>query len=138
MYNNYISELRNFRMHLEAHEEHLIRQIRTPLERDDLEQSLQRIAEHEVACDPRGLTRSRARGCFFFLSLLTRPRALLQRKTAELNKLKEDLDALKEKCELFLRQAEGSPSVPTLSSELTVLVQSMSQVYSMSSIYMDK
>lgn len=35
-------------MHLEAHEEHLIRQLRTPLERDDLEQSLQRITEHEV------------------------------------------------------------------------------------------
>lgn len=61
-----------------------------------------------------------------------------QKKTAELNKLKEDLDVMKEKCELFLRQAAGSPSVPTLSSELTVLVQSMSQVYSMSSIYMDK
>ncbi|XP_063346929.1 dystonin isoform X13 [Pelmatolapia mariae] len=107
VYNHYISEIRNFRMHLEAHEEHLIRQIRSPLERDDLEQSLQRITEHE-------------------------------RKTAELNKLKEDLDAMKEKCELFLRQAAGSPSVATLSSELTVLVQSMSQVYSMSSIYMDK
>lgn len=51
VYNNYISELRNFRMHLEAYEEHLIRQIRTPLERDDLEQSLQRIGEHEVACN---------------------------------------------------------------------------------------
>lgn len=48
VYNNYISEIRNFRMHLEAHEEHMIRQIRTPLERDDLDQSLQRIAEHEV------------------------------------------------------------------------------------------
>ncbi|XP_013767299.1 dystonin isoform X3 [Pundamilia nyererei] len=107
MYNHYISEIRNFRMHLEAHEKHLIRQIRSPLERDDLEQSLQRITEHE-------------------------------RKTAELNKLKEDLDAMKEKCELFLRQAAGSPSVATLSSELTVLIQSMSQVYSMSSIYMDK
>ncbi|XP_026044863.1 dystonin isoform X2 [Astatotilapia calliptera] len=107
VYNHYISEIRNFRMHLEAHEEHLIRQIRSPLERDDLEQSLQRITEHE-------------------------------RKTAELNKLKEDLDAMKEKCELFLRQAAGSPSVATLSSELTVLIQSMSQMYSMSSIYMDK
>ncbi|XP_031697476.1 dystonin isoform X8 [Anarrhichthys ocellatus] len=107
VYNHYISEIRNFRMHLEAHEEHLIRQLRTPLERDDLEQSLQRITEHE-------------------------------RKTAELNKLKEDLDVMKEKCELFLRQAAASPSVPTLSSELTVLIQSMSQVYSMSSIYMDK
>lgn len=48
MYNCYISELRNFRMLVEAHEEHLIRQLRTPLERDDLEQSLQRISEHEV------------------------------------------------------------------------------------------
>ncbi|TMS04779.1 hypothetical protein E3U43_009936 [Larimichthys crocea] len=107
VYNHYISEIRNFRMHLEAHEEHLIRQLRTPLERDDLEQSLQRITEHE-------------------------------KKTAELNKLKEDLDVMKDKCEQFLRQAAGSPSVPTLSSELTILVQSMSQVYSMSSIYMDK
>ncbi|XP_037638602.1 dystonin isoform X20 [Sebastes umbrosus] len=107
VYNHYISEIRNFRMHLEAHEEHLIRQLRTPLERDDLEQSLQRITDHE-------------------------------KKTAEMNKLKDDLDVMKEKCELFLRQAAGSPSVPTLSSELTVIVQSMSQVYSMSSIYMDK
>ncbi|TKS85463.1 Dystonin 230 kDa bullous pemphigoid antigen 230/240 kDa bullous pemphigoid antigen [Collichthys lucidus] len=107
VYNHYISEIRNFRMHLEAHEEHLIRQLRTPLERDDLEQSLQRITEHE-------------------------------KKTAELNKLKEDLEVMKDKCEQFLRQAAGSPSVPTLSSELTILVQSMSQVYSMSSIYMDK
>ncbi|KAK5853912.1 hypothetical protein PBY51_015028 [Eleginops maclovinus] len=107
VYNHYISEIRNFRMHLEAHEEHLIRQLRTPLERDDLEQSLQRITEHE-------------------------------QKTAEMNRLKEDLDVMKEKCELFLRQAAGFPSVPTLSSELSVLVQSMSQVYSMSSIYMDK
>uniref|UniRef100_A0A669BFU3 Dystonin n=1 Tax=Oreochromis niloticus TaxID=8128 RepID=A0A669BFU3_ORENI len=95
VYNHYISEIRNFRMHLEAHEEHLIRQIRSPLERDDLEQSLQRITEHEVHI------------------------------TAELNKLKEDLDAMKDKCELFLRQAAGSPSVATLSSELTVLIQSM-------------
>ncbi|XP_034057772.1 dystonin isoform X5 [Gymnodraco acuticeps] len=107
VYNHYISEIRNFRMHLEAHEEHLIRQLRTPLERDDLEQSLQRITEHE-------------------------------QKTAEMNRMKEDFDVMKEKCELFLRQAAGFPSVPTLSSELTVLIQSMSQVYSMSSIYMDK
>ncbi|KAM9727060.1 dystonin isoform 18-T18 [Menidia menidia] len=106
-YNHYISEIRNFRMHLEAHEEHLIRQIRTPLERDDVEQSLQRITEHE-------------------------------KKTADLERLREDLDGMKAKCELFLRQAAGSPSVPMLSSELSVLIQSMSQVSSMSSIYMDK
>ncbi|XP_041644812.1 dystonin isoform X11 [Cheilinus undulatus] len=107
VYNHYISEIRNFRMHLEAHEEHLIRQLRTPLERDDLDQSLQRITEHE-------------------------------NKTAELNKLKDDLDVMKEKCEVFIRQAAGSPSVSKLSSELSVLVQSMGQVHSMSSIYMDK
>lgn len=66
------------------------------------------------------------------------PHAALQKKTAELNKLKEDLDVIKEKCELFLRQAVGSSSAPTLSSELSVLIQSMSQVQSMSTIYMDK
>ncbi|XP_034538619.1 dystonin [Notolabrus celidotus] len=107
VYNHYISEIRKFRMHLEAHEEHLIRQLRTPLERDDLDQSLQRIAEHK-------------------------------NKRAELDTLKEDLDVMKEKCEVFIRQAAGSPSVPKLSSELSVLIQSMGQVYSMSSIYMDK
>ncbi|KAM4606986.1 dystonin [Polymixia lowei] len=107
VYNHYVSEVRNFRMHLEGHEEHLIRQIRTPLDRDDLEQSLQRITEHE-------------------------------KKTADLNQLKEDLEVMKEKCEMFLKQAASSSSVPTLSSELNVLIQSMTQVHSMSSIYMDK
>ncbi|MEQ2305695.1 hypothetical protein AMECASPLE_000665 [Ameca splendens] len=107
VYNHYISEIRNIRMHLESHEEHLIRQIRSPLERDDLEQSLLRISEHE-------------------------------RKMSELERLKGDLDVMREKCEQFFRQAAGSPSVSTLSSELSVLVQSMTQVHSMSSIYMDK
>ena len=35
-------------MRLEAHEEQLIRQIRTPLDRDDLQQSIMRITEQEV------------------------------------------------------------------------------------------
>ncbi|KAJ0005102.1 hypothetical protein NQD34_011316 [Periophthalmus magnuspinnatus] len=107
VYNHYISEIRNFRMHLEAHEEHLIRQIRTPLERDDLDQSLLRITEQE-------------------------------KKMAELAKLKEDFDVMKDKCEVFIRQAVGSSSASTLSSELTALVHSMNQVHSMSFIYMDK
>ncbi|CAL8257405.1 unnamed protein product [Lota lota] len=106
-YNHYISEVRNFRMHLEAHEEHLIRKIRTPLDRDDLEQSLLRITEQE-------------------------------KKMCELDQLKEDLEVMKEKCEVFLKQASTFPSLPTLSSELLVLVQNMGQVYSMSSIFMDK
>uniref|UniRef100_A0A3B3ZZY5 SH3 domain-containing protein n=1 Tax=Periophthalmus magnuspinnatus TaxID=409849 RepID=A0A3B3ZZY5_9GOBI len=107
VYNHYISEIRNFRMHLEAHEEHLIRQIRTPLERDDLDQSLLRITEQE-------------------------------KKMAELAKLKEDFDVMKDKCEVFIRQAVGSSSASTLSSELTALVHSMNQVHSMSFIYMDR
>ncbi|XP_052330106.1 dystonin-like isoform X21 [Oncorhynchus keta] len=107
VYNLYISEVRNFRMRLEAQEEHLIRQIRTPLDRDDLEQSILRIAEQE-------------------------------KKKAELDQLMEDLETMKEKCETFLRQATASPSVPALSSDLNVLIQSMSQVYSMSSIYLEK
>uniref|UniRef100_A0A8B9K7P6 Dystonin n=1 Tax=Astyanax mexicanus TaxID=7994 RepID=A0A8B9K7P6_ASTMX len=107
VYNLFISEVRNFRMRVEAHEEQLIRQIRTPLDRDDLQASMQRITEQE-------------------------------RKKAELDRLKEDLEVLKEKCEVFLRQAANSPSVPTLSSELSVLTQSMAQVYSMCSIYLEK
>ncbi|KAL7877335.1 hypothetical protein SRHO_G00039780 [Serrasalmus rhombeus] len=107
VYNLFISEVRNFRMRVEAHEEQLIRHIRTPLDRDDLQASMQRINEQE-------------------------------RKKAELDRLKEDLEVLKEKYEVFLRQAANSPSVPTLSSELSVLTQSMAQVYSMCSIYLEK
>ncbi|KAK3573639.1 hypothetical protein QTP86_029971 [Hemibagrus guttatus] len=107
VYNLFISEVRNFRMRVEAHEEQLIRQIRSPLERDDSKAILQRITEQE-------------------------------RKKAELDRLSEDLVVLKEKCEAFLRQAADSPSVPTLSSELNVLTQSMAQVYSMCSIYLEK
>uniref|UniRef100_A0A4W5PXI1 Dystonin n=1 Tax=Hucho hucho TaxID=62062 RepID=A0A4W5PXI1_9TELE len=102
VYNLYISEVRNFRMRLEAQEEHLIRQIRTPLDRDDLEQSVLRITEQE--------------------------------KKAELDQLKDDLETMKEKCETFFIQAGASPAVPTLSSDLNVLIQSMSQVYSMSAL----
>lgn len=124
-------------MLVEAHEEHLIRQLRTPLDRDDLEQSLQRISEHEVHIYT-GVVFCYICKLFFLDFISVSPRVPLQKKTTELNKLKEDLDVLKEKCELFLRQATASPSVSKLSSELTVLLQSMSQVYSMSSIYMDK
>lgn len=124
-------------MLLEAHEEHLIRQLRTPLERDDLDQSLQRISEHEVPIYEGVILVYLHTHCCLYLNGGSAC-VSLQKKTAELNKLKEDLDVLKEKCELFLREATASPSVSKLSSELTVLLQSMSQVYSMSSIYMDK
>lgn len=48
VYNLYISEVRNIRLRLESCEDRLIRQIRTPLERDDLHESVFRITEQEV------------------------------------------------------------------------------------------
>ncbi|XP_077343968.1 dystonin isoform X18 [Lithobates pipiens] len=47
IYNLYTSEIRNFRLRLESIEERLIRQIRTPLDRDDLHESALRISEQE-------------------------------------------------------------------------------------------
>uniref|UniRef100_A0A8C8BTH4 Dystonin n=1 Tax=Otus sunia TaxID=257818 RepID=A0A8C8BTH4_9STRI len=104
IYNLYISEVRNIRLQLETCEERLIRQIRTPMERDDLHESVFRISEQEK----------------------------------ELDRLKDDLGVITDKCEEFFSQAAGSPSVPTLRSELNVVIQNMNQVYSMSSIYIDK
>eukprot|EP00061_Rhincodon_typus_P017685 g46484.t1 len=45
--NRFISELRNIRLRVENCEKRLIREIRTPLERDDLQESVQRITEQE-------------------------------------------------------------------------------------------
>ncbi|NXG91375.1 MACF1 factor, partial [Stercorarius parasiticus] len=107
IYNLYISEVRNIRLQLESCEERLIRQIRTPMERDDPEESVPRISEQEKLKE-------------------------------ELDRLKDDLRVITDKCEEFFSQAAGSPSVPTLRSELNVVIQNMNQVYSMSSIYIDK
>uniref|UniRef100_A0A8C9AC11 Dystonin n=1 Tax=Prolemur simus TaxID=1328070 RepID=A0A8C9AC11_PROSS len=107
IYNLYISEVRNIRLRLENCEDRLIRQIRTPLERDDLHESVFRITEQE-------------------------------KLKKELERLKDDLGTITNKCEEFFSQAAASPSVPTLRSELSVVVQSMNQVYSMSSTYIDK
>uniref|UniRef100_A0A8D2AWY6 Dystonin n=1 Tax=Sciurus vulgaris TaxID=55149 RepID=A0A8D2AWY6_SCIVU len=107
VYNLYISEVRNIRLRLENCEDRLIRQIRTPLERDDLHESVFRITEQE-------------------------------KLKKELERLKDDLGTITNKCEEFFSQAAASSSVPTLRSELSVVVQSMNQVYSMSSTYIDK
>ncbi|XP_014118889.1 PREDICTED: dystonin isoform X8 [Pseudopodoces humilis] len=107
IYNLYISEVRNIRLRLESCEERLIRQIRTPMERDDVHENVLRISEQE-------------------------------KLKKELDRLKEDLGVITDKCEEFFSQAAGSPSVPTLRSELNVVIQNMNQVYSMSSIFIDK
>ncbi|XP_049632684.1 dystonin isoform X1 [Suncus etruscus] len=107
VYNLYISEVRNIRLQLENCEDRLIRQIRTPLERDDLHESVFRITEQE-------------------------------KLKKELERLKDDLATVTNKCEDFFSQAANAPSVPTLRSELSVVVQSMNHVYSMSSTYIEK
>ncbi|XP_056421747.1 dystonin isoform X16 [Hyla sarda] len=107
IYNLYTTEIRNFRLRLESCEERLIRQIRTPLDRDDLHESALRISEQE-------------------------------KLKKDLDHLKVDLSAISEKCEEFFSQAAASPSIDALRSELSIVVQSMSQVYSMSSIYLEK
>uniref|UniRef100_G1QRQ1 Dystonin n=1 Tax=Nomascus leucogenys TaxID=61853 RepID=G1QRQ1_NOMLE len=107
VYNLYISEVRNIRLRLENCEDRLIRQIRTPLERDDLHESVFRITEQE-------------------------------KLKKELERLKDDLGTITNKCEEFFSEAAASSSVPTLRSELNVVLQNMNQVYSMSSTYIDK
>ncbi|XP_043306594.1 dystonin isoform X16 [Cervus canadensis] len=106
-YNLYISEVRNLRLRLESCEDRLIRQIRTPLERDDLHESVFRISEQE-------------------------------KLKKELERLKDDLATITSKCEDFFSQAAASASTPVLRSELSVVVQSMNHVYSMSSTYIEK
>ncbi|XP_048352657.1 dystonin isoform X3 [Sphaerodactylus townsendi] len=107
IYNLYISEVRNIRLRLENCEDRLISQLRTPLERDDLRESVFRISEQE-------------------------------KLKKELDRLKEDLETVTDKCDEFFSQAAGSPSVPALRSELNLLIQNMNQIYSMSSIYIEK
>ncbi|XP_006835798.1 PREDICTED: dystonin isoform X2 [Chrysochloris asiatica] len=107
VYNLYISEVRNIRLRLENCEDRLIRQIRTPLERDDLHESVLRITEQE-------------------------------KLKKELDRLKDELGTITNKCEDFFSQAATSSSVPTLQSELSVVIQNVNQVYSMSSTYIDK
>ncbi|XP_059795005.1 dystonin isoform X21 [Balaenoptera ricei] len=106
-YNLYISEVRNLRLRLESCEDRLIRQIRTPLERDDLHESVFRISEQE-------------------------------KLKKELERLKGDLATITSKCDDFFSQAAASSTAPTLRSELSVVVQSMNHVYSMSSTYIEK
>uniref|UniRef100_UPI00398EBE39 dystonin isoform X2 n=1 Tax=Pristiophorus japonicus TaxID=55135 RepID=UPI00398EBE39 len=104
--NRFISEVRNIRLRVENCEKRLIRQIRTPLERDDLQESVQRICEQE-------------------------------KLKSELEELIADLEKVTEKCDVFFGQASSSVA-PTLRTELSVVLQNLNQVYSLSSIYLEK
>ncbi|XP_010218287.1 PREDICTED: plectin, partial [Tinamus guttatus] len=56
----------------------------------------------------------------------------------ELEGIKKNLDKVSEKTEKVLAQPEQASSAPVLRSELEVTLQKMDQVYSLSSIYLEK
>ncbi|XP_064410045.1 plectin a isoform X2 [Latimeria chalumnae] len=61
-----------------------------------------------------------------------------QKIQTELDNIKKNLNKVSEKTEKVLAQPELSSSAPVLRSELDVTLQKMDQVYSLSSIYLDK
>lgn len=56
----------------------------------------------------------------------------------ELEGIRKSLGRVSEKTEQVLAQPEQAGSAPTLRSELDVTLQKMDQVYSLSSIYLEK
>lgn len=56
----------------------------------------------------------------------------------ELEGIRKSLDSVGEEAQEVLAQAEPPGSAPVLRSELEVTLQKMEQVYSLSSIYLEK
>ncbi|XP_048671676.1 microtubule-actin cross-linking factor 1 isoform X31 [Marmota marmota marmota] len=107
----YISELKNIRLRLEECEQRLVKRIQSPASsRTD------RDARQDIAL-----------------------RIAEQEHTQEdLQQLRSDLDAVSMKCNSFLHQSPSSSSVPTLRSELNLLVEKMDHVHSLSTVYLNK
>ncbi|VTJ52345.1 Hypothetical predicted protein [Marmota monax] len=107
----YISELKNIRLHLEECEQRLVKRIQSPASsRTD------RDARQDIAL-----------------------RIAEQEHTQEdLQQFRSDLDAVSMKCNSFLHQSPSSSSVPTLRSELNLLVEKMDHVHSLSTVYLNK
>ncbi|XP_027720446.1 microtubule-actin cross-linking factor 1 isoform X11 [Vombatus ursinus] len=107
----YISELTNIRLRLEECEQRLIRRI----------QSSAGSRTDEDARQDNAL------------------RIAEQERTQEdLQQLRSDLDSISTRCKTFLQQSPSGSSVPTLRSELSLLVEKMTHVYGLSSVYFDK
>ncbi|XP_072466054.1 microtubule-actin cross-linking factor 1 isoform X4 [Notamacropus eugenii] len=107
----YISELTNIRLRLEECEQRLIRRI----------QSSSGSRTDEDARQDNTL------------------RIAEQEHTQEdLQQLRSDFDSISTRCKTFLQQSPSGSSVPTLRSELNLLVEKMTHVYGLSSVYLDK
>ncbi|XP_026964809.1 microtubule-actin cross-linking factor 1 isoform X4 [Sagmatias obliquidens] len=107
----YISELKNIRLRLEDCEQRLIKRIQSPAS-----SRADRDARQDSAL-----------------------RIAEQEHTQEdLQLLRSDLDAVSMKCSSFLHQSPSGSSVPTLRSELSLLVEKMEHVYGLSTVYLNK
>uniref|UniRef100_A0A7N4P5U6 Microtubule actin crosslinking factor 1 n=1 Tax=Sarcophilus harrisii TaxID=9305 RepID=A0A7N4P5U6_SARHA len=107
----YISELTNIRLRLEECEQRLIRRIQS---------SAGSRTDEDVRQD-------------------NALRIAEQEHTQEdLQHLRSDFDNISTKCKTFLQQSPSGSSVPALRSELNLLVEKMTHVYGLSSVYLDK
>ncbi|OWK04762.1 MACF1, partial [Cervus elaphus hippelaphus] len=107
----YISELKNIRLRLEECEQRLIHRIQSP-------------ASSRTDKDARQDNALRI--------------AEQEHTQEDLQQLRADLDAVSVKCNSFLHQSPSGSSVPTLRSELNLLVEKMDHVYGLSTVYLNK
>uniref|UniRef100_A0A8D0ZDR1 Microtubule actin crosslinking factor 1 n=1 Tax=Sus scrofa TaxID=9823 RepID=A0A8D0ZDR1_PIG len=107
----YISELKNIRLRLEECEQRLVRRIQSP-------------ASSRTDKDARQDNALRI--------------AEQEHTQEDLQQLRSDLDAVSIKCNSFLHQSPTGSSVPTLRSELNLLVEKMEHVYGLSTVYLNK
>nr|XP_023488814.1 microtubule-actin cross-linking factor 1 isoform X28 [Equus caballus] len=107
----YISELKNIRLRLEECEQRLVKRIQSP-------------ASSRTDKDARQDNALRI--------------AEQEHTQEDLQQLKSDLDAVSMKCNSFLHQSPSGSSVPTLRSELNLLVEKMDHVYGLSTVYLNK
>ncbi|KAL0604712.1 LOW QUALITY PROTEIN: Microtubule-actin cross-linking factor 1, isoforms 1/2/3/5 [Plecturocebus cupreus] len=107
----YISELKNIRLRLEEYEQRVIKRI-------------QSLASSKTDKDARQDNALRI--------------AEQEHTQEDLQQLRSDLDAVSMKCDSFLHQSPSSSSVPTLRSELNLLVEKMDHVYGLSTVYLNK
>lgn len=107
----YISELKNIRLRLEECEQRLIKRIQSP-------------ASSRTDKDARQDSALRI--------------AEQERTQEDLQQLRSDLDTVSTKCNSFLHQSPSGSSVPTLRSELNLLVEKMDHVYGLSTVYLNK
>lgn len=107
----YISELKNIRLRLEEYEQRVIKRI-------------QSLASSRTDRDARQDSALRI--------------AEQEHTQEDLQQLRSDLDAVSMKCDSFLHQSPSSSSVPTLRSELNLLVEKMDHIYGLSTVYLNK